>query len=175
MARIGDGTYDFTGDEVRLVSGPKSTADLLRELAQVVKDSVAAGEAPEKTIERIGEIDRRLLRFRKYAGPTLIAIIALIDHMGRAKTVSDIYDALMGNKAKQESAQRVQDAKEGTRQALETYYASKEYQEFKQRYREDLSLPDERRSRKSGLGLNLPQLFIDFPETAKKLSQNDTK
>lgn len=55
MASIGDGVYDFIGDKVTLTSGPESTADMLRALAQTVRDSIAAGESPEKTVERAAE------------------------------------------------------------------------------------------------------------------------
>lgn len=55
VALIGDGTYDFVKGEVSLIDGPASTAEMLRILAQTVRDSIAAGEAPEKTVERAAE------------------------------------------------------------------------------------------------------------------------
>jgi len=55
IALFGDGTYDFVDGEVSLINGPASTAEMLGILAQTVRDSIAAGEAPEKTVERAAE------------------------------------------------------------------------------------------------------------------------
>lgn len=55
IATVGDGTYDFIGNQVSLISGPDSTVEMLKALARTVRDSVAAGESPEKTVERAAE------------------------------------------------------------------------------------------------------------------------
>lgn len=49
------GDYVMNSDRASLLSGPESSWEALKELAQVVRDSVAAGESPEKTVERAAE------------------------------------------------------------------------------------------------------------------------
>lgn len=49
------GVYNFYSNTVELVSGPPSTIAIFQELARVVNASVAAGESPEKTLERASE------------------------------------------------------------------------------------------------------------------------
>lgn len=50
-----EGDYVMNSDRASLLYGPESSWEALKELAQVVRDSVAAGESPEKTVERAAE------------------------------------------------------------------------------------------------------------------------
>ena len=165
-----EGDYRVSAHQAQLISGPPSSWQALKELTQVLKDSVAAGEAPEKTIERIGAIDNRLLRFRKYALPAVVAIAKFLDWASHANTAYDLYDTLSGNKAQQEYSQQVEASKEGTRQALEEFYATKEYQDFKKRLDEEPSPPPPTESNSGGPGLKSHPMLIEFPQTARKLA-----
>lgn len=66
-----DGEYSLVNDVATLMSGPLATWEALQELARVVNDSVKAGEAPEKTLERAEAFLPSLANFRnkwaKYA------------------------------------------------------------------------------------------------------------
>lgn len=170
VAVIGDGTYDFLGDQVSLISGPESTAEMLRALAQTVRDSIAAGEAPEKTIERIGALDPRILRFAKFAGVAVLVIGELIDWTGRVNAALDIYETLTGRRAEQEYSQQVQASKEGTQLALEGFYATKEYQDFKRRLDEQESAPPPPKPASGSPSLKIHPMLIEFPITAQKLA-----
>lgn len=170
MANIGDGVYDFIGDRVKLIDGPPATIEMLEALAQTVRDSIAAGEAPEKTIERIGAIDPRILRFKKFAGAAVLAIGALVDWASRINTGLDVYNALTGHGAQQEYSQQVQAAKEGSLLAIEEFYGTKEYQDFKRRLDEQESAPPPPKPASGSPSLKIHPMLIEFPITAQKLA-----
>lgn len=90
MASIGDGVYDFIGDKVTLTSGPESTAEMLRALAQTVRDSIAAGEAPEKTVERAAEF---LPWLKSWKGALAIQAAGLLINWAGSKALDKIFDS----------------------------------------------------------------------------------
>ena len=175
IALIGDGTYDFIDEKISLVDGPSSTAEMLRVLTQTFKDSIAIGEAPDKTIERIGAIDPRILQFKRIASAAVFAIGTLLDWASRANTAIDVYEALTGRRAQQEYSQQVQASKEGTELALENFYATKEYQDFKRRLDEQESAPPPPKPASSSPGLKAHPMLIEFPKTAQKLADYEKK
>jgi hypothetical protein len=69
-----DGAYDAFGDVLTLLSGPKATYDALLKAANVARDSKAAGESVEKTIERVSEYLPAFANLKGKAGTALAAI-----------------------------------------------------------------------------------------------------
>lgn len=130
---MGGGTFDFSGLKTRLIDGPKSTADMLSALSQTFQASVAAGETPERTIDRISEIDPRFKRYRSAAINAVAALGVLFTIANNLKGAYDIYDALSGNKAAQEKANLDEAAARGAALALEKFYGTLEFKELQER------------------------------------------
>lgn len=170
-----DGTYNLSNDQMTLVDGPQSSWDALKELAAIVKASVEAGEAPEKTIDRIAAIDPRLKKYKTIAGTALLAISALLTQVSNLKTTYDIYDLLSGNKAKADQAMLATAAEQGAATALEKFHASLEFKELQERLsQEEEQEATQKTEAPSGIGLR-PQphpFLVDFPITARKLAED---
>lgn len=90
MANIGDGVYNFMGDRVKLIDGPPATIEMLQALARTVRDSVAAGEAPEKTVERAAEF---LPWLKSWKGALAIQAAGLLINWAGSKALDKIFDS----------------------------------------------------------------------------------
>ena len=94
-----DGVYDFVGDAITLLSGPDATLQVLRRAAIIVRDSQAAGESPEKTVERVAEILPGFERAKGYARSFAVGV-ALWALQYAAGKMADVHvDPLMGKDA----------------------------------------------------------------------------
>lgn len=166
---LGD-EYVFNENVATLTKGSIEDRELLARLLKVVRDSVAAGEAPEKTYERAAQIDPRLTRFRSFLIETAIALSALVEMADKASTIYDWYDTLLGNKGQREYTQQVKASKEGAQLALDEFYTTREYQDFKRRLDEQNLAPPPAKPASSSPSLKLHPMVIEFPITAQKLA-----
>lgn len=166
---LGD-EYVLNEDVATLTKGSIEDRELLARLLKVVRDSVAAGEAPEKTYERAAQIDPRLTRFKSFLIETAIALSALVEMADKASTIYDWYDTLLGNKGQREYAQQVKASKEGAQLALDEFYTTREYQDFKRRLDEQDLAPPPAKPASSSTSLKLHPMVIEFPITAQKLA-----
>lgn len=84
------GDYKYGTDKADLLSGPASSWEALKELAQVVRDSVAAGESPEKTVERAAEF---LPWLKSWKGALAIQAVGLLINWAGSKALDKIFDS----------------------------------------------------------------------------------
>ncbi|MCT8178130.1 hypothetical protein [Variovorax sp. CY25R-8] len=79
QADIQDGDYSLENDVLEYLSGPGVTFDALRAAAEIVRSSQAAGESPERTIERAAVAIPALSKLKGKARSTVawIALTAL--------------------------------------------------------------------------------------------------
>lgn len=153
MASIGDGVYDFIGDKVTLTSGPESTAEMLRALAQTVRDSIAAGEAPEKTVERAAEF---LPWLKSWKGALAIQAAGLLINWAGSKALDKIFDS----PPPEPPAITLQQLKDAFREELE-------------KAKQDgllIQPPPPAPARSPSPGVQRHPMLVKFPITAQKLA-----
>ena len=158
LADVLDGTYNFIGDTVELLSGPESTIEALKKLAQVVKTSVEAGEPPEKTMEKAIEAFpplRKLKTLGVNAFKALTVVLAI-------KGMYDLGMEVSGEKQRKDEAQQVSAAHKGALTALEAYDLKNSYREMRARQQDSASESSQ---------MHLNPMLSQFPLTAQRLAE----
>lgn len=160
-----DGTYDFYGDVVKLLSGPESTISVLKQLAQTVKDSVAAGESAEKTVERITEIAPWLNGIRNFAKGQVVSLVWAALGAIAGYEYTQYRDGLTAADRREQQVMVV-------REGLQLDREAQQWQEFQARMNEQLPEPPHAtNANRYSLASEPGPLIREAPHTMARLSE----
>lgn len=165
VANVLDGTFDFVGDTIRLLSGPQATIDVLQQVAQVIRDSLAAGETAEKTFDRVTQVAPWLSSLKKVAKSQAVNLIWAGLSMIAGYEYTQYRDSQNAAQKREDQVAVYMDAARRDREA-------QEWLEFQSRMKEPLPAPPPITAPHStDLVQRTAQESPKFPNTMAKLAE----
>lgn len=110
--RVVKGSFAISNNVAQLTDGPAESWEVIKALVQVVQDSVAVGEAPEKTIERAAEF---LPWLSGWKGRAAVYVCNILIGWAGSKALDRAFDSQPANPP----AITVQQLKDAVHEALE--------------------------------------------------------
>lgn len=130
-SRVVEGSFATAGDSLRLLSGPESTLEILNQLARTIRDSVAAGETPEQTADRISEIAPWLAGVKQFAKGHAVSFMWTALGVIASYEYNQYRDSLTAADKREQQITAVQEGIQRDREA-------QQWLEFKERMKEPL-------------------------------------